>query len=105
MKYQIFLHRQQDGSYQAKVSELPQLTAQGKTDEEALRNAKAAVMKHLLSNSIEFAPPLYDNTHLLKFAGRFKDDPTWDAHIAEIERYRREVDEAEAAKEHLEEAA
>ena len=105
MKYQIFLHRQQDGSYQSTVTELPQLTAEGKTDEEALCNVKAAVMKQFSSNTIEFAPPLYDNTRLIKFAGLFKDDPTWDAHIAEIERYRREVDEAEAAKEQLEEAA
>ena len=105
MKYQIFLHQQHDGSYKATVTELPHLTASGQTDEEAVCAIKAALIAQRPSQTIEFAPPLYDNTRLIKFAGFFKDDPTWDAHIAEIERYRREVDEAEAAKEQLEEAA
>ena len=37
MKYQIFLYQQYDGSYGATVTELPQLTAQGRTDEDDQR--------------------------------------------------------------------
>jgi predicted RNase H-like HicB family nuclease len=105
MKYQVLLHQQPDGSFRASVVELPHIEADGKTDQEALVRLKEVLTTQLSSNAIEFAPPLYDNSRLTKYAGVFQADPTWDDYLAEIERYRREVDETEAAKEALEEAA
>ncbi len=105
MKYQVLLHQQPDDTYTASVAELPNLAAHAKTDQEALCQIKELLTAQLSGSKIEFAPLRYDNSRLAKYAGSFQDDPTWDDYLAEIERYRREVDEAEAAKETWEEAA
>ncbi len=42
--------------------------------------------------------PAKENNPLLKHFGRFKDDPTFDDYLADIEAYRRQVDEEEAAR-------
>ena len=100
MQYQILVQNQNKNGVVASVIGMPECKAEGKTKEEAIANIKQALKTFLAQGeivSVEIPTPV--ENPLLKHAGRFKDDETFDDFLAEIEKYRREVDEAEAARE------
>ncbi len=108
MKYRVLIHQQAEDNFTASVFELPTLVAQGKTEEEALSGVQATLTDYLSRSKIVTleveAHPVYKNA-LLQHAGCLKDDPSFDEFMEEMQRYRREVNEMEAAKQIFEEAA
>ncbi|HEX8999646.1 MAG TPA: type II toxin-antitoxin system HicB family antitoxin [Blastocatellia bacterium] len=103
MQYQVFVQSQANNGFIAAVLGMPALLAEGQTKEEAVANAKTALQTRLAQGeivTIEVAT-LEEENPLLKYAGVFKDDPTFDEFLAEIEAYRRQVDEEEAQRESL----
>lgn len=102
MQYQIFVQSYANNGFVAAVIGMPDCLAEGQTKEEAVANAKAALQSRLSQGeivTIDVEPQAaQENNPLLKHFGRFKDDPTFDEYLADIEAYRRQVDEEEAAK-------
>lgn len=81
---------------------MPDCLAEGQTKEEAVANAKVALQSRLSQGEvvmIDVEPSAnQEDNPLLKHFGRFKDDPTFDDYLADIEAYRRQVDEEEVVK-------
>lgn len=100
MQYQILVQSQPNHRFTAAVLGLPDCVVEGTTKDEAVTNAKLALQERLTNSEIitvEVNTPTGENP-LLKHAGRFKDDETFDDVMAEIAAYRRQLDEEEAAK-------
>jgi predicted RNase H-like HicB family nuclease len=96
MTYQVFIQQAADHSYRATPLMFPDCTAIGKTRDEALANLRSALSVRLSQGEIvtlEIGEPEHP---WMKGAGIFKDDPTFEDLLAEIEAYRREVDAAES---------
>ncbi len=105
MQYQIFVQSQNQNGYVAAVIGMPDCTAEGRTEDEAVNKTKAALEERLAQGKIitvEVASPQQTEHPLLKHFGRFKDDSTFDDFLAEIDKYRRELDAEEAARESAE---
>jgi len=97
MQYQLFVQDQPGNGYVAAVLGIPDCVAQGRTKEEAIAKAKAALAERLAQGEIvtidiESAHAERTGNPWLDNFGRFKDDPTFDDFLAEIEVYRRELD-------------
>jgi predicted RNase H-like HicB family nuclease len=100
MQYQVLVQSQPDQSFSAAVLGVPDCVAEGQTEEEAIANAKEALQARLAQGkivTIEVEMPEAENP-LLQYAGRFKDDPTFDDYLAEIAAYRQQLDEKETAQ-------
>ena len=95
MTYRVFLQQTAEDSYKATPLAFPDCVAVGKTRDEALANLKAALDGRLSQGEIVTVEAGEPEHPWLKWAGVFKDDPTFDEFLAEIEAYRRELDEAE----------
>jgi predicted RNase H-like HicB family nuclease len=97
MQYQVLVQSHPDKGYIAAVLGIPDCVVEGRTKDEAVANAKAALAERLAQGevvTIELEAP--QTVHpWLRFAGTWKDDPTFDDFLAEIEAYRREVDAEE----------
>ncbi len=102
MQYQVFVQNQTNNGFIAAIIGMPDCLAEGHTKEEAIANAKTALQSRLARGevvTIDVEPSTNQEANpLLKHFGRFKDDPTFDDYLAEIEAYRRQVDAEEAAK-------
>ena len=96
MKYLVLVEKH-DGVYTATVPALPGCRSQGVTEKEALQNIQA-VIADLLSRvtvaTVEVeAPPNGLSLHTWsRFAGMWKDDPSFDDFLAQIEENRRGLD-------------
>jgi predicted RNase H-like HicB family nuclease len=98
MQYQVFVQSQGGNGFVAAVLGVPDCIAAGDTEDEAVARAKDALAARLAQGrvvTIEVAVPEEAEHPLLKHAGRFKDDPTFDDFLAEVERGRRESDVTE----------
>ena len=96
--YQVFLQEHPNQGYTATVLGWSDCTVEGKTKEEALIKARAAIAEQLSAGEIvcvDVKLPGKKNTEnpWVKNFGRFKNDATFDDMLAEIESYRREIDE------------
>jgi predicted RNase H-like HicB family nuclease len=90
MTYQVFLQHLADDGYKATPLAFPDCAVMGKTREEALANLKAALATRLAHGelvTLEVGEPTHP---WLKWFGMFRDDPTFDEFLQEIEAYRRE---------------
>jgi len=82
------------------VLELPKCVTEGKTSQEALKNAQEAVVE-MLSHSevvpiqIEPRSDIKTGNPWIDNFGCFQNDPTFDDFLAEMEAYRRELDQEE----------
>ena len=97
MEYQVFVKNVAAQNFVATIVGLPDCRAEGGTEDEAVNNARAVLNEQLTQG--KFVSITVNETQLnplLKHAGRFKDDPTYDAVLAEIENYRRELDAEES---------
>jgi predicted RNase H-like HicB family nuclease len=83
MQYQVFVSSQSGSHFVASVVGMPNLTVEGTTEEEAILKAKAALESQLATGkfvTIEVNPNNQPNETVsqMKYAGIFKDDPTFD---------------------------
>ncbi|MCC3406922.1 MAG: type II toxin-antitoxin system HicB family antitoxin [Microcoleus sp. PH2017_10_PVI_O_A] len=88
----VLMEQETEGNYQALVLGLSDCKAQGNTREEALANISSILGDRLAKAeliSLEIKPPKPDNPWM-KLAGKYKDDPQFEAMQADIEASRRE---------------
>ena len=88
MIYRVFLQRMAEDGYEATPFLFPNCVAVGKTRDEALANLKAALDGRLSQGEIVTVEAGEPEHPWLKWAGMFKDDPTFDEFLDEIEAYR-----------------
>ncbi len=99
MQYRVLLQNQ-NNQFIASVLGFPDLSAEGRTREEALERARTALEERLAQSelvTIDVAASHLEgngNTWLAEF-GRFRDDPTFDDFISEIAAVRRGSDEGQ----------
>ncbi len=107
MTYQILVQSKQNNLFAASVIGIPDCVAQGKTEEEALLNAKETLRRRLSEGKvytveIENGQPKPEENPWLKIIGSAEHDPDWEQFQENIAAYRRELDAEEAANEKLE---
>jgi predicted RNase H-like HicB family nuclease len=102
MQYQIFVENSADRTFMASAIGLPNATASGVTEKEAIRKLKGILDNRfkngkLLTIEIDLpseqlsdpSDPWIDNI------GIFQDDPTFDDFLDEVNNYRKEIEIAE----------
>lgn len=112
-QYQVLVQQSSERHFVASIVGLSNVIADGQTEEEAISNVKAALSSQLTGAkmvTIEVEPSHDTSFNLrsknisthsrddesnpwVKYLGVFADDPTWEEFQAEIETYRKEVDE------------
>jgi predicted RNase H-like HicB family nuclease len=94
MQYQVLIENGNQNGFVASVIGMPDCRAEGRTEEEAIAGVKAA-LANLLSQSkvvtIEIETGRLAESHLPKHAARFKDRLTDNELLAEMAKYRREI--------------
>jgi predicted RNase H-like HicB family nuclease len=103
MQYQVFVQNPADLTFLASVVGLPNLTANGITEKEAITKLKGILDAQFKNGKmvtidvdlpteefIQASDPWIDNI------GIFQDDPTFDDFLSEVNAYRNEVDRTEA---------
>jgi predicted RNase H-like HicB family nuclease len=98
MQYQVFVQNQSEQRYIASIVGIPNLTVEGKTEEEAIEKVKAALETQLAIGkfiTIDISPnlPTPETDPWLKNLGLFADDPTFDDFLAEVAVYRQSVND------------
>ncbi len=93
MQYRVLVQNQ-NNHFTASVLGFPNLIAEGRTREEALERARAALEEQLAESelvTIEVAAPRLEQSHnvWLNEFGRFREDPTFDDFLNEIAATRR----------------
>lgn len=107
MTYQILVQEKQNNLFAASVIGIPDCVAQGKTEEEALLNAKETLRRRLSEGKlytveIENGQPKTEENPWLKIIGSGENDPNWEQFQESIAAYRRELDAQETAGKKLE---
>ena len=95
LTYSVIIERAKEGSYKATVWGLPDCQATGDTREVALTSINDILTARLENAEVvvqEIVLPEAENPWI-KFAGMYKDNPLFNDMLAEMEVYRREVDE------------
>jgi predicted RNase H-like HicB family nuclease len=103
MQYQVFVQNPADLTFLASVVGLPNLTANGITEKEAITKLKGILDAQFKNGKmvtidvdlpteefIQTSDPWIDNI------GIFQDDPTFDDFLSEVNAYRDKVDRTEA---------
>ncbi|KYC37337.1 hypothetical protein WA1_47885 [Scytonema hofmannii PCC 7110] len=95
MRYQVFVESQNEHNFIASIVGMPNLTASGTTEEEAILNAKSALEAQLARGkvvSIEVNSEANLSTHepTMKYAGIFASDPTFDDFMDKLASIRQE---------------
>lgn len=108
MQYQILVRNQSSDLFTAAVLGLVDCVAEGRTKEEAVANAKRALIERLAHGEIvtievesadteSGAPRETTDEMWRREAGRFSDDPTFNDFLAEMQSERRELDSNKSA--------
>jgi len=102
MKYVVLLEKH-ESVYTATVPALPGCQSQGKTEAEALNNIRTAIadtLARIKVATVEVQGPTarISDHPWARFSGMWKDDPTFDDFLAEIEAARHRLD-AESSSE------
>jgi predicted RNase H-like HicB family nuclease len=95
MTCQVFLQLMADNGYKAIPLAFPDCEAVGRTRDEALSNLKSVLSARLAQGELVTVEVGEPDHPWRKWSGVFKDDPTYDDFLAEIEAYRRQMDEVE----------
>jgi predicted RNase H-like HicB family nuclease len=102
MQYQVFVQNPAERSFMASIVGLPNLTANGITEQEAIERLKDildAQFKNGKLVTIDIDVPSdrssESNDPWIANMGIFQDDPTFDDFLSEINTYRNEIDTAE----------
>jgi len=107
-QYQVLVRSQSSDLFTAAVLGMADCVAEGRTREEAIANAKRVLAERLARGEIviiELEDADVENGTSRQAtddvwreqAGRFRDDPTFDEFLAEMQRERRELDSKESA--------
>jgi hypothetical protein len=94
MTLNVLVQSNPEKGYTATVIGWPDFVVEGTTKEEALESVRAELARRLATSEIvtlEFEPTNHEHPWM-KFAGMWKDDPTFDDFLAEIKAYREELD-------------
>lgn len=102
-QYQILVRGGSDHLFVAAVLGIPDCSAEGRTREEAISNARAALIERLARGeivTIDVEDPEVVSVSGAKATGnvwreeaaRFREDPTFDEFVAEIQSERRDLD-------------
>ena len=97
LKYDIVVEHPNNNGYVAQVLNWPYCVVEAPTRVEAIAQIRAAILERLAKAeivTIEIEPEQIAHPWL-PFAGDWANDPTFDDFVAEIARYRRELDEQE----------
>ena len=108
MQYQVLVRSQSDDLFTAAVLGMADCVAEGRTREEAIANAKRALVERLARGEIvtievedaDIAPIAARKATGAVWreeAGRFRDDPTFADFLAEMQAERRTLDSEESA--------
>ena len=100
MQYQVFVQSRADGLFSATVVGVPDCTAEGMTQEEALTKATAVLRARLAKGrlftiEVEEASAKKTANPWLEIHGSLRNDPTFDDFLAEIVHYRQQLDAEE----------
>lgn len=100
IQYQVFVRSQSGSKFVASVVGIPNLTVEGRTEQEAIANAKAALESQLATGRfvmIEVDPnnKPYGTVSEMKYAGIFANDPTFDDFMEKLAVIRSEANAAE----------
>jgi predicted RNase H-like HicB family nuclease len=98
MTYNILIQPQPENVYRATVLGWPDLSVVGDSEQTVLKRIKEAIRERLAQGRIvqievEENVAAAPEHPWLPFLGMWKDDPTFDDFIAQMEAYRRELDE------------
>jgi predicted RNase H-like HicB family nuclease len=99
MEYQILVEKQPNNGFVATALGWPDCVGAGETKDEAVVKVQAAVADRvahgeILQARVETPPPIEASDPWEAMAGRFADDPDWDAFEAELRRIREEANRA-----------
>lgn len=97
MTFDVILLKQPNNGYVARTLLLPEVTAQGTTEQEALEQIRALIFKQLsevrmVKVEVDVPGQTTENPWITK-AGIFAADPTWDDFQKAMADHRRQVDE------------
>jgi predicted RNase H-like HicB family nuclease len=100
VQYQVFVQSHPENKFIASIVGIPNSTVEGRTKEEAIALAKAALETQLASGelvTIEVGEERsqQETDSWLKHMGIFASDPTFDDFLAEVAAYRQQVSEDE----------
>lgn len=103
MQYQVFVQNPTDRTYLASVVGLPNLTANGITEKEAIDRLKGILdeqFKHGKLVTIDIDVPSEKSSETsdpwIANMGTFQEDPTFDDFLAEVNTYRNAIDTSES---------
>ena len=82
------------GQFTAQLLGLPELSATAASRDEAIAQVRARILEWLEEGRLALVETPKENP-LLKWFGWAKDDPDYDVFLAEMRRYREEVDQRE----------
>jgi len=94
MTLNVLVQSVPEKGYVASLFGLPDLVVEGQTKEEALEKIKIELDRRFAKSeivSLQYEPANGEHPWM-KFAGMWKDDPTFDDFLAEIKAYREELD-------------
>jgi predicted RNase H-like HicB family nuclease len=99
MEYQILVEKQPNNGFVATALGWPDCVGAGETRDEAVVKVQAAVADRvahgeILQARVETPSPVEASDPWEAMAGRFADDPDWDAFEAELRRIRAEANRA-----------
>jgi hypothetical protein len=94
MTLNVLIQSNPEDGYIATVLGWLDFVVKGKTKAEALANVKTEMVRRLTDAEIVelHYEPANKSDSWMKFAGMWKDDPTFDDFLAEIKAYRQELD-------------
>ncbi len=97
MTYDILIQPQPENVYRATVLGWPDLSVVGDSEQTVLERIQEAIRERLAQGRIvriEVDEDVAASEHpWLPFLGMWKDDPTFDDFVAQMQAYRRELDE------------
>jgi hypothetical protein len=94
MTYFAILENKRKDNYVASILGFPDVTAKGTTRQEALANLRQELNQRL--SQVEIVPMETEADHpWLQFAGMWANESHFDEFVADIEAYRRELDNVE----------
>jgi hypothetical protein len=103
MQYQVFVQNPADHTFMASIVGLPNITANGVTEKEAINKLKGILddqFKNGKMVTIDVDLPCEESSKSgdpwIDNIGIFQDDPTFDEFLLEVKAYRNEVDRTEA---------
>jgi predicted RNase H-like HicB family nuclease len=96
MQYQVFVQSSSEQHYVASVVGMPDVTAEGQTEAEAISRAKAALeSKFAIGKIVTIDVQSKSLDHSMPYAGIFANDPTFEDWMQKLAAIRQEANQVE----------